>query len=149
MIKTILEMNFLNWCPFVITYLIHYLRTFYFSSLVHIYLFSHTQRVSVTLAITLCPSSSLSSSSLSSAWTFLVFRPLLSNRCTDLLQILCGCSLGGPLLSLSKSGCYPYISWNNGIILCNFWPILKKSSIKPLTRNHSYLAWRVPSGSCF
>ena len=30
---------------------------------------------------------------------FLVFRLLLSNRCTDLLQILCGCSLGGPLLS--------------------------------------------------
>ena len=37
---------------------------------------------------------------------FLVFR-LLSNRCTDFLQILCGCSLGGPLLSLLKSGCYP------------------------------------------
>ena len=47
---------------------------------------------------------------------FLVFR-LLSNRCTDLLQILCGCSLGGPLLSLLKSGCYPYFSWNNGIIV--------------------------------
>ena len=38
---------------------------------------------------------------------FLVIR-LLSNRCTDLLQILCGCSLGGPLLSLLKSGCYPF-----------------------------------------
>ena len=45
---------------------------------------------------------------------FLVFRLLLSNRCTDLLQILCGCSLGGPLLSLLKSGCYPYFSWNYG-----------------------------------
>ena len=33
---------------------------------------------------------------------FLVFR-LLSKRCTDLLQILCGYSLGGPLLSLLKS----------------------------------------------
>ena len=44
---------------------------------------------------------------------FLVFR-LLSNSCTDLLQILCGCSLGGPLLSLLKSGCYPYFSWNYG-----------------------------------
>ena len=31
---------------------------------------------------------------------FLVFRLLLSNRCMDLLQILCGCSLGGPLQSL-------------------------------------------------
>ena len=29
------------------------------------------------------------------------------------------------------------------VILCNIWPILKKSSIKPLTRNHSYLVWRV------
>ena len=35
------------------------------------------------------------------------------------------------------------------VILCNFWPILKKSSIKPLTRNHSYLFWRVPRGSSF
>ena len=75
---------------------------------------------------------------------------LLLNLCTDLLQILCGCSWGGPLLSLLKSGCYPYFSWNYGIILCKFWPILKKSSsIKPLTRIHSYLVWRVPRGSCF
>ena len=36
------------------------------------------------------------------------------------------------------------------VILCNFWPILKKSSsIKPLTRNHSNLVWRVPRGSSF
>ena len=64
----------------------------------------------VWLAIRLCPSSSL----LLSAWTFLVFRILLSNRSTDLLQILGGCSLGGPLLRLLKSGCYPYFSWNYG-----------------------------------
>ena len=44
---------------------------------------------------------------------FLVFR-LLSNRCTDLLQILCGSSLDGPLLSLLKAECYPYFSWNYG-----------------------------------
>ena len=75
------------------------------------YLFSHTQRVSVTLAIRLCPLLSLL---LSPAWTFLVFRLLLFNRCTDLLQILCGCSLGGPLLRLLKSGSYPYFSWNYG-----------------------------------
>ena len=68
-------------------------------------IFSHTQWLSVTLAIRLCP--------LLSAWTFLVFR-LLSNRFTDLLQILCGCSLGGPLVRLLKSGCYPYFSWNYG-----------------------------------
>ena len=31
------------------------------------------------------------------------------------------------------------------IILCNFWPILKKSSIKPVARNHFiYLVWIVP-----
>ena len=35
------------------------------------------------------------------------------------------------------------------VILCSFWPILQKSSIKPLTRNHSYLVWRVPRGSSF
>ena len=36
------------------------------------------------------------------------------------------------------------------VILCDFWPILKKSSsIKPLIRNHSYLVWRVPRGSSF
>ena len=35
-------------------------------------------------------------------------------------------------------GCYLYFSWNNGIILCNFWPITKNSySSRPLTRNHS------------
>ena len=29
-------------------------------------------------------------------------------------------------------------------VLCNFWPILKQSSsIKPLTRNHSYLVWSI------
>ena len=39
---------------------------------------------------------------------FLVFGLLLSNCCKDLLQILCGCSLGEPLLSFLKSGCYPF-----------------------------------------
>ena len=75
-------------------------------------LFSHTQQVSVTLGITLCLSAS-SSLLAEAAWT-LVFRLLLSNRCTNLLQIVCGCSLGGPLLSLLKSRCYPYFSWNYG-----------------------------------
>ena len=28
-----------------------------------------------------------------------------------------------------KIGCYPYFSWNNGIILCNFWPILKQENV--------------------
>ena len=31
------------------------------------------------------------------------------------------------------------------VTLCKFLPILKKSSIKALTRNHSYLVGRVPS----
>ena len=34
------------------------------------------------------------------------------------------------------------------LVILFFWPILKKS-IKSLTRNHSYVAWRVPRGSCF
>ena len=50
-----------------------------------------------------------------------------------------------------KIGVLPlFFAWNNGLILCNFWPLLtKSSSIKPLTRNHSYLALRLPRGSCF
>ena len=43
----------------------------------------------------------------------------------------------------------PLFSMELWVILCNFWPILKKSSIKPLTRNHSYLVWRGPRGSSF
>ena len=34
------------------------------------------------------------------------------------------------------------------VIMCNFWPILKKS-IKPLTRNHSFLVWRGLRGYSF
>ena len=43
-------------------------------------------------------------------------------------------------------GVLPIFFMELQVILCNFWPILKKS-IKPLTRNHSYLVWRVPRGS--
>ena len=43
----------------------------------------------------------------------------------------------------------PLFSMELWVILCNFWPILKKSSIKSLTRNHSYLVWRGPRGSSF
>ena len=69
----------------------------------------------------------------------------LSNCCTDLLQILCGCSLGGIYLVCSYR-VLPLFFMELWVILCYFWPILKKSSIKPLTRNHSYLVWRVPRG---
>ena len=48
-----------------------------------------------------------------------------------------------------KIGVLPLFVMELWVILCNFWPILKKSSIKPLTRNHSYLVWRVPRGSSF
>ena len=35
-------------------------------------------------------------------------------------------------------------------ILCNYRPVLtKSSSIKPLTKNHSYLVWRISRGSSF
>ena len=54
--------------------------------------FSHTQRVSVT--------SDHPVSVVVVGVNILVFR-LLSNRCMDLLQILCGCSLD-PLLSVLK-----------------------------------------------
>ena len=49
-----------------------------------------------------------------------------------------------------KIGVLPLFFMELWVILCNFWPILKKSSsIKPLTRNHSYLVLRVPRGSSF
>ena len=38
-----------------------------------------------------------------------------------------------------KIGVLPLFVMELWVILCNFWPILKKSSIKPVTRNHSYL----------
>ena len=36
------------------------------------------------------------------------FWTLLLNCCTDLLKILCGCSLGEPLPCLLKSRCHPF-----------------------------------------
>ena len=46
-------------------------------------------------------------------------------------------------------GVLPLFFMELWVILCNFWPILKKSSIKPLTRNCSYLVWRVSRASSF
>ena len=58
--------------------------------------------------------------------------------------------LGWTPTKFDKIGVLPLFLMELWVILCNFWPILKKSSsIKPLTRNHSYLVWRVPRGSCF
>ena len=37
-----------------------------------------------------------------------------------------------------KIGVLPLLFMKLWVILCNFWPILKKSSRKPLIRNHSY-----------
>ena len=48
-----------------------------------------------------------------------------------------------------KISMLPLFSMELWVTLCNFWTILKKSSIKPLTRNHSYLDKRVPRGSSF
>ena len=49
-----------------------------------------------------------------------------------------------------KIGVLPLFFKELWVILCNFWPTFKKSSsIKPLTRNYSYLVWRVPRGSSF
>ena len=83
-------------------------KRLYFVLIVVSWLFSHIQRVSVTIAITLCPLLLSLLLLLLLAWTLLVFRLLFSNCCMDLFHILCGCSLGGPLFSLIKSGCYPY-----------------------------------------
>ena len=42
-------------------------------------------------------------------------------------------------------GVLPLFFMEIWVILCKFWPILKKSSsIKPLTRNHSYLFGESP-----
>ena len=58
--------------------------------------------------------------------------------------------LGWTLTKFVKIGGLPLFFMELLVILCNFWPNLKKSSsIKPLTRNHSYLVWRVPRGSSF
>ena len=58
--------------------------------------------------------------------------------------------LGWTPTKFAKIGVLPLFFMELWVILCNFWPILKKSSfIKPLTRNHSYLVWRVPKGSSF
>ena len=48
---------------------------------------------------------------------------------------------------LLKIGVLPLFFMELLVILCFFWPILKKtSSIKPQTRNHSYLVLKVPGG---
>ena len=56
-----------------------------------------------------------------------------------LLQIFCGCFWDRPLLSLFKSGCYPFFYG----FLGNFVQLLvnfkNSSSLRPLTRNHPYI----------
>ena len=54
--------------------------------------------------------------------------------------------LGWTPTKFVKIGVLPLFFMELWVILCNFWPILKKSSIKPLTRNHSYLVWRESPG---
>ena len=48
--------------------------------------------------------------------------------------------------NIVKIGVLPLFSMELWVILCNFWPILEKSSTKPLIRKHSYLICRVPKG---
>ena len=58
--------------------------------------------------------------------------------------------LGWTPTKFVKIGVLPLFFMELWVILCNFWPILKKSSsIKPLIRNRSYLVWKVPRGSSF
>ena len=84
-----------------------------------------------------------------SVWTFLVFRLLLLNRYTDLLQILFVCSMGNQCL-VYKNGGATHICHG---MMGNFLQILANCqispSIKPQTRNHSCLVWRVPRGFSF
>ena len=51
--------------------------------------------------------------------------------------------LGWTPTKFVKIGVLPLFFMELWVILCNFWPILKKSSIKPLTRNRSYLGWSI------
>ena len=46
--------------------------------------------------------------------------------------------LGWTLIKFIKTEVLSVFSMELWVILCQFWLILKKSSIKPLTRNHSY-----------
>ena len=112
-------------------------------------IFSHTQRVSVTLAITLCPSSASSLSALS-AWTFFGFSTSSLEPLHGFASNFVWMFLGWTPTKFVKIGVLPLFFMELWVILCNFWPILKKSSsIKPLTRNRSYLVWKVPRGSSF
>ena len=53
--------------------------------------------------------------------------------------------LGQTPTKFVKIGALPLFLKELWVILCNFWPILKKSSShKPLVRNLSNLVWRVP-----
>ena len=79
---------------------------------------------------------------------FLLFR-LLINRCTYLLQILCGYFLVWTRTKFVIKGDLPLFHMELWIILYIFLPIIEKFSIKPLTRNHSYLVWRVTRGANF
>ena len=51
--------------------------------------------------------------------------------------------LGWTPTKFVKIGVLPLFFMELWVILYNFWLILKKSSIKPLTRNHSYLVWSI------
>ena len=105
-------------------------------------LFSHTQRVSVTLAITLCPSSLLS------AWTFCFFDFISRTAARICFKFYVDVLKVNPT-KFVKIRVLPLLFMELWVILCNFWQILQKSSIKQLSRNHSYLVWRVPRGSSF
>ena len=56
--------------------------------------------------------------------------------------------LGWTPTKFVKIGVLPLFHGIMGNLLV-FWLVLKKTSIKPLTRNRSYLVWRVPRGSSF
>ena len=57
-----------------------------------------------------------------------------------------GMFLGWTPTNFVKIGVLPLFLMELLVILCNFWPIIKKYCIKPLTRNHSYFVLGVPRG---
>ena len=96
-------------------------------------IFSHTQWVSLTLAITLCPSL---------LGTFLTSHKLLHIFASNFVWMFRGG--GGTPTKFVKIWVLPLFFMESLVILCNFLTILKmSSSIKLLTRYHSYLVWRV------
>ena len=72
---------------------------------------------------------------------------LLLNRCTDSFQILCGVTPVDIYQVCSNLGTTPIFQGIMSNFLSEFQPVLKRFSLKPLARKHSYLVCKVSRGS--